>query len=189
MKFRVPQVIDGPDNRKPCSDIRLKKELYALVPGNLFEPFVVGVAGRRGYLVGGDDGHSLAEEVLVQSGDLLAGGAVDEHGVENIHSYHFVTELVRSDGNTILKLFLPILQIQSVPIEQSLDTSGDSDHIDFEVVLVHEFLALALDLPNEPAPDGPNSAEEDVEFLIFRKEEAVVDDVQGFTKLAPIHQE
>ena len=54
----------------------------------------------------------------------------------------------------------------------------DAHDVELQPALLHEFLLLAADLLQEASADGPDAADKEVEHLIFREEERVVNHVE-----------
>ena len=131
----------------------------------------------------------MIEEILVQGGDISASRAIHEHGIEYVHADDRFFHLLRSQVHTVLHLFPVRIQIQSVTVEYSLDTSGDSDDVDLEIAVLHQFFLLAGNLFDKLASHGADTADEQVQFLIFGKEETVVNHIQRLVELVLVDQE
>ena len=131
----------------------------------------------------------MLEEVLVKARHVCAGRTIDEHGVENVHADDLVPELVQVEGDAVLQALAVIAQVYAFAVEDAAGAAGDAHYVYLEVVLLHEFLPLGGDLSDEVAAYRADAANEDVELLVFRKEETVVDDVEGLAEILAVDYE
>ena len=158
--------------------------------GSFLELAVHLIIGGSGDFVGCHDRDAVVEEILVESGDSVAGGAVHEHGVEDVHSDYFLLEFVGIDVLAGFQQTPPVpADVDSGAVEHGLGAAGYAHNVDLEVALLHQGFALPGNLLYELASHGAYSAEEDVELLILGEEEAVVDDVQGLAQVLAVYDE
>ena len=71
-----------------------------------------------------------------------------------------------------------MFQVDTLAAEECFRSVGNTYYVQLEPVLLHQFLALAVDLLDEASAHRSDTADEEVEHLVFGKEERVVDDVE-----------
>ena len=71
-----------------------------------------------------------------------------------------------------------MLQVDAFAAEERFRSVGNTHHIQLETVLLHQLLALTLNLFDETSTYRADATDEEVEHLVFGKEERVVDDVE-----------
>ena len=124
----------------------------------------------------------MFKERLVQVGHVLAGGAVNEHRVENIHSRHLVAQAFHTAWAACLKRFPVVHIIHPVAVERGVMSAGNAHDVQFKAAFAHEFLALRGNLFQEFCAHGAHAAHKEVEHLVFAQEEAVVYNIQGLAQ-------
>ena len=68
-------------------------------------------------------------------------------------------------------------------------TVGDADYVQLQTAFFHQCLALTLDLVYQLAAYSADSADKQVQHLIFGKEEAVVNHVKRLAEKTALHHE
>ena len=68
-------------------------------------------------------------------------------------------------------------------------SADDAHHIEFKPTLLHQALALTSDLLYEATTYGTHTTDEEVEHLVLREEERVVNHVQRLTQQRSIDNE
>lgn len=179
----MDKVVDGVDDGQTCTYIGFEEVFHSALAGYLLQLAVVLVFRRGGYLVGRHYRYVVLQQVLVERGDACAGRTVDKHRVEDVHTDYLVAQHAqRAVHALLLELFAVVLQIDAFAAEQGFRGIGDAHHVQLEAVLLHQFLALAVDLLDEASAYRADAADEEVEHLVFGKEERVVDDVERFAE-------
>ena len=125
----------------------------------------------------------MVEEILIEGSHIGRGRAVDKHRVEDVHADDFLFQSVDVTGLGSIKLFLISTQVDAVAIEDGFLRRGNAHHLQLQLSRLLQLLVLRIDLLNEVAAHSANAADEEVEHLVLRKEERVVDDVEGLAQV------
>ena len=184
----VYQVGDRVDDRQTGADVGLEEEFRVAFARDGFELAVEGVVGRRGDLVGGHHRDVVVEQRTVERRHLRAGRAVDEDRVVDVQGEDFVAQALRRRGRSLL--FEPpeaVVQDDAFGVDEPFAGVGDSHDADLESVVGHERAPLQADLFQQVAPHLSDASHEDVEYLILRQEERVVDHVDRLRKAFERH--
>src|SRR3712207_1231233 len=88
-------------------------------------------AGSR-YLIGSDDTDVVFQEILVESGNILTGCAVNKNAVEYVHAKDIGFQLVRIAGFRLLQEFVVIIQIYAVTVVDGFLRAGYAHNVQFE---------------------------------------------------------
>ena len=131
----------------------------------------------------------MIEEIFVQRSDLGGGGAIDKYRVEDVHAQHLVAEGGQRDGHAVGECLAPIAQVDPVAVKHRFGAAGDAYHIDFQISPALELVLLEGDLLDQLTADRTHAADEQVQFLILRQEEAFVHDIQGLTQILALDDE
>ena len=131
----------------------------------------------------------MLEESLVESGYLSAGGAVDKDGVEDVHLHDFVAHVLSVGGESGAERLLVVVEVDAVAVEYEVVDIADADDVELQSARLHEELLLGAYLFEEHAADGSDAADEEVEHLVFREEERVVEHVERLAQEASVDDE
>ena len=85
MVARVAQVVDGTDDGEAGAHIGFVAEFHATLQRRLLERGIRIEWSAGGNLVGCDDADVVVEELLIERGNLFAGGTVNKHTIEHVH--------------------------------------------------------------------------------------------------------
>ena len=88
----VNQVIDGIDDRKPCSHIGLEEELHAPMAGYALQFGINLIIRRSRNLVRRHHRDVMPQEILIQGSDFGAGCTIHKHRVEDIHPDNLIVQ-------------------------------------------------------------------------------------------------
>ena len=124
---------------------------------------------------------------MVQCCHLIAGGAVNEHRVEDVHADDLAFEALEVALATCLEGLAIVVEVDAIAAEHGIVSAGDAHHVEHEAALEHQLLALLAYLLNEAATHGAHATDEEVEHLVFREEERVVYDVEGLAQPGGIY--
>ena len=128
----------------------------------------------------------MVEEVLIEAGHLFRGRTVHEHRVEDVHA----DDLAFQGGDVaVLQLFAVVAQVDAVTIEDGLLRRGNAHHVEFQLASLLERLVLRANLFDEVAANGSYATDEEVQHLIFRQEERVVEYVERLAQVLAIDHE
>ena len=68
-------------------------------------------------------------------------------------------------------------------------TVGNAHHIQLQATFLHQLFLLTCELLNQAIAHRTCTTDKEIEHLIFRQEERIVDNVQGFTQILFFHHE
>ena len=184
------KVVNGIDNRQPRTYVRLKQIFHAALAGYLLQFPVVFILRRSCNLIGGYNRNVVHQEVFIQGSHSCACRTVHEYGVKDIHADNLVTKRIQRAFLTFLRqFFAKASQVKSLAAEDCFGSIGNTYHIQLQAVLLHQFLTLAVNLFYQTAAYRTNSADKEVQYLILRQEERVMDHVQRLAqRLAVYHK-
>ena len=77
------------------------------------------------------------------------------------------------------------LEWNTIAGEERFASVGDADDVDAQLVLFFQCQLLLSDLLQQVAAHGTGSDDEEVQLLVWREEEGVVDDVERLFKVCP----
>ena len=130
----------------------------------------------------------MVEQRTVERRHLRAGRAVDEDRVVDVQGENLVAQALRRRGRSLL--FEPpeaVVQGDAFGVDEPFAGVGDSHDADLESLVGHERAPLQADLFQQVAPHLSDAGHEDVEYLILRQEERVVDHVDRLRKAFERH--
>ena len=108
----------------------------------------------------------MFQEGLIQGGNLLAGGTIDEHRVEDVHLDDGTGQTFRGIGGVSQLLFISG-KVDAVTVKDILLRSGDTHHIQLQSLAHHQFVVLLMNLLYQHAAYRSSTADEEVEHLVF----------------------
>ena len=108
----------------------------------------------------------MFEERLVEGCDVLAGGTVYEYRIEDVHLHDGIAQFLFRQ-RCIRQLFLIVGEVDTVTVEDVFLRRGDTHHVEFQSVALHQYLVLRANLFDEHATHRSDTADEEVEHLIF----------------------
>ena len=120
----------------------------------------------------------MLQEGLVESCNLLAGSTVNEDRVEDIHLDDLLAHVLRVSGEACTQNLLVVIEVDTIAIEYEVGDIRDTDHVQLQATRLHQELLLGANLLEQHATHGTDTADEDVEHLVFRQEERIVEHVQ-----------
>ena len=177
------QVVDRVNNRKTCTYVCFEQIFHTTLAGNHFQFAIVFVSGRSGNLVGCYHRDIVLQEIFVKRCDIGAGRTVYKDGIKDVHSDNLVADGLQTTVFTLFQQFLTeIRKVETFTAEHCFGSINDTYHMEFQSVFHHEFLLLATNLFYEAAAYRTDTADKEVQYLIFGEEERVVNDIQGFTQ-------
>ena len=164
----MDKVVNGIDDRESGAYIRFKQVLHTALAGNLFQFTVVLVFRRSGNLVGSHYRNIVQQQVLVKGSHACTCRTVHKDRVKDVHTDNLIAQ--RFQG-TVLS-FLPQLltetsQIETFAAEHGLVCISDTHYIQLQAVLLHQLLALAVNLLYQAAAYGSYTADKEIQYLIF----------------------
>ena len=122
----------------------------------------------------------MFQQRLVNLCHLAAGGAIYKDAVVQVHIYYLLEQLLRVARRCALKLLFVVLQIEPVWIEERAAAVGNSNYVKLQMALLHKGGVLLLYLLNEFSAHCAYTADEEVEHLVLREEEGVVQNIHCF---------
>ena len=131
----------------------------------------------------------MVEEILVERCHLIAGGAVHEYRVEDVHPDNLTLEALHIALAASLEGVAVVGKVDTVAVKHGIVSAGNTHHVELESALVHQALALAANLLYEAAAHGTYTADEEVEHLVFGEEERVVYHVECLAQPRSIYHE
>ena len=146
---RVDEVVHRVDDGKSGTHVGLVHVFHTSVACRCLESLVNGIVGRCCHLVGRHDVDAVVEEVLVETSDSRCCCAVDEYGVEDVHSDDLFPYGVFVSARMLSQLLSEVLEVDSVAVVNGSGDVDDAYDVEFEAAFLHEDLALLLDLLNE----------------------------------------
>src|SRR5574344_1213097 len=183
----VNQVIDCVDDGQTCTYIGFKQELHTAFPGCSLQLIIIVISRRGCNLIGCHHRYIMLQEVLVEPSHFSTCGAIHKDGIKDVHTHHSVMQDFQITVLTVFQILLIGSQIDSFPIKDCLMTAGNPHYVEFQSTLLHQFLLLAANLFQQTSAHCTDSADKQIKHLIFRKDETVVDHIQGFPQRIPIH--
>ncbi|CDB12074.1 unknown [Bacteroides sp. CAG:633] len=184
----MDEVVDGVDDGQSGAHVGLEQILHTALTGYLLQCAVVFVFGRSGYLVGCHYRYVVLQQVFVERSYFGTRRTVDEDGVEDIHSDNLVAQNAYSAFLTLCgEFFTEVGQVEPLAGKHRSAGIGDTYNIELQTVLLHQLLPLAVNLLYQAAAHGANAANEEVEYLIFREEERIVDNVKRLTQRLAVY--
>ena len=126
---RVAQVVDGADDGEAGAHIGFVAEFHAALQRRLLECGirVEWSAGRN--LVGCDDADVVVEKLLIERGNVLAGGAIHKHAVEHVHLGDGAAQCLGRAGLGRLQCLLIMGKVEPLAVEDGALRTGDAHHI------------------------------------------------------------
>ena len=116
----------------------------------------------------------MLEESLIEGSHIFRCRTVNENRIKDVHVEHILAQFLRRAGFRSLQLFAVMIQVDAVAVENGILRTCDSHHIQFQTVALFQLLILVSYLFDEFASYRSHSADEEVEYLVFRKEERIV---------------
>ena len=120
----------------------------------------------------------MFQKFLIQPGHIGTGRTVDKHGIEDVHSYHFVTQAVQIARRTMRQLFTAVLQTDTFAVEHRIVPAGNTHDLKLQPPFFLQFLTLLRQLRNQATTHRPYSAQKKIEDLVFRKKKTIMDDIK-----------
>ena len=109
----------------------------------------------------------MFQECLVELCYLLAGGTIDEYRIEDVHLHNLVTHVFRIGSKTGTQDFLVVIQVDAVAVQHEIVNIRYADNIQFQAARLHQELLLGANLFEQHTAHRTDSADEDVEHLVF----------------------
>ena len=186
----MAQVVDGADDGQAGTHVGLEEELHAALLGHLLEVTVVLIIAGRRNLVGCHHVDIMIEEVAVESGHIGRSGAVDKDTVEDVHADDLVAQTLDVALGSALETLAHILrQGNATAVENSVVTAGHTHHVEQQALLLLELLLLQADLLQKLTAHGAHTADEEVEHLVLREEERIMDGVERLAQAVLLDDE
>ena len=177
------QVVNGIDNRQSRTYVCFKQVLHPPLTGNRFQFAIVLVSRRCSDLIGCHYGNVVLQKVFVKWCNVGACRTIHEYGVEDIHSDYFVTDRLQVTILAfLLQLFTEISKIEAFATEHGFRSIDDTYDVQLQSVLHHQLLLLATNLFYQTTANRTDTADKEIQYLIFGQEEGVMDNVQRFTQ-------
>ena len=111
-------------------------------------------------------------------GNLSTGGTIYEDRVEDIHLHNLVAHVLRIGSKASTQDFLVVVKVDTIAVEHEVIHIRYAHHVQFQTSRLHQELLLRADLFEQHAAHRTNTADKEVQNLVFRKEERVVQHVQ-----------
>ena len=122
----------------------------------------------------------MVEEIFVECSHLVAGGTVNKHRIEDIHTDDLCLEALQIALSTSHKCLTVVVEVYAIAVKCCIMPTYHTHHIELEATLLHQSLALATYLFYEAASHSAHTTDEEVEHLILGEEERIVYHVQCF---------
>ena len=183
MVAAVHQSVHCVDDRQTGAYVCLEKELDTVVARSLFEGDVIFVGRRRSLFVRGDDRDVSVEEALVQAGDVRTRCAIDKYRIKYIHFEDFLAQdfgVARLP--TAVEFVLIVVEVNPLATEKCLPGVCDTDDVQFQAILLHQFGLLLMNLRKEIAAHRAYPGYKNIEDFVFREEERVVDGIKSLAQ-------
>ena len=175
----MDKVVNGIDDGESGAYIGFKQVLHTALAGNLFQFTVVLVFGRSSNLVSSHYRNIVQQQVLVKGSHACTCRTVHKDRVKDVHTDNLITQrFQRAVLSLLLQFFTETSQIETFAAEHGFVCIG----IQLQAVLLHQLLALAVDLLYQAAAYGSYAADKKIQYLIFRQEERIMDDIQRFAQ-------
>ena len=120
----------------------------------------------------------MLQERLIELCNLTAGGTIDEDRVKDIHLHDLIAHMLCICWITGTQDLLIVVEVDAVAIEHEIVDIADTHHIQLQTFGLHQVLLLRADLLQKHTAYGTDTTDEEVEHLVFREEERVVQHVQ-----------
>ena len=85
--------------------------------------------------------------------------------------------------------FLVVVEVDAVAVQYEVVNIGNAHHVQLQALRLHQVLLLCTDLFEQHAANGADAADKEVQHLVFRQEEGVVQHVQRLAQELAIHHE
>ena len=131
----------------------------------------------------------MLQERLIQHGNLTAGGTVYEYRVEDIHLHDLVTHVLRVGREACTQGLLVVVEVDTVAIQHEVVHIRDTHHVQLQSARLHQELLLGADLLKQHAAHGTDTTDEEVQHLVFRQEERVVQHVERLAQELAVDHE
>ena len=182
----LDQVLQVLDDRQAGAHVGLVQELATGLAGGAAQRLVVIERPGVGLLVRGDHVETGGEEVCILDGDGLAGGAIDDHRVDEVALFHQLLHRFQTEAVTSLhQLFTPVGEVQPILVDRHLAAVGDAHHPQAGALL-GQYRLLAGNLIHQGRADTADADHEQVDELLAA-EEVLVAGLDGFGHLAIPH--
>ena len=184
----MDKVVNGIDDGQACADVCLKQIFHTALAGYLLQLTIVFVFRRSGNLIGGNYRYVVHQKVFIQGSHSRARRTIHEYGVKDVHADNLVTERIQRTVLAFLRqLFTETSQVKALTTEHGFGRIGNAYHIQLQTVLLHQLLTLAVNLFYQTAAYRANTAYKEVQHLIFRQEERIMDNIQGLAQRLAVH--
>src|SRR5699024_10473893 len=121
----------------------------------------------------------VQQQVLVKGSHACTCRTVHKDRVKDVHTDNLITQrFQRAVLSLLLQFFTKTSQIETFAAEHGFVCIGNAHYIKLQAVLLHQLLALAVDLLYQAAAYGSYAADKKIQYLIFRQEERIMDDIQ-----------
>ena len=179
----MDKVVNGIDDGESGTYIGFKQVLHTALAGNLFQFTVVLVFGRSGNLVSSHYRNIVQQQVLVKGSHACTCRTVHKDRVKDVHTDNLITQrFQRAVLSLLLQFFTETSQIETFAAEHGFVCIGNTHYIQLQAVLLHQLLALAVDLLYQATAYGSYATDKEIQYLIFRQEERIMDDIQRFAQ-------
>ena len=177
------KVVNGIDDGESGTYICFKQVLHTALAGNLFQFTIVLVFRRSGNLVGSHYRNIVQQQVLVKGSHACTCRTVHKDRVKDVHTDNLITQrFQRAVLSLLLQFFTETSQIETFAAEHGFVCIGNAHYIQLQAVLLHQLLALAVDLLYQATAYGSYATDKEIQYLIFRQEERIMDDIQRFAQ-------
>ena len=131
----------------------------------------------------------MLQQRLVNLCHLLARRAVDEHAVEAVHFYNGVAQLALVALVGVCEQFAIVGEVDAVAVEECLLRGGYAHHVQLQTLCALQLLILIVNLFEQLSAHCAHAADKEVEHLVFRQEERVVNGVERLAQMFALNDE